>query len=117
MSTYDTIFPIICEIINNHEGWINRDEIAQSLRKNPHTEKLIQQYREKGGKKTVDWKAGNMVDWFSQAYTDETEQPGKSKAAQKYNILDFERKKTGSVSNSNDGIWQYRSTKASKLAK
>lgn len=111
MSTYDTLFPVICEIINNHEGWINRDEIAPLLRKNPHTEKLIQQYLKKGGKKTADWKAGNMVNWFSQAYTDETE------AAKKHNILDFERKKTGSVSNSNDGIWQYRSTKATKLVK
>ena len=44
---FDFTFPIICEIIDNHEGWINSDEIARLLRQNPLTEKPIQKRIEK----------------------------------------------------------------------
>lgn len=37
ISEHDLGFPIIYEIINNHEGWINRDEIAQLLLNNLHS--------------------------------------------------------------------------------
>lgn len=119
MSEFDTTFPIICDIINNHEGWINSDEIARLLRQNPHAKRYVQKRIEKNPKQIDETEATvSMVAFFSQAYTIERNAANTGKinrhptapAAKKYEILDFEREDTKS------GI-RYRSTKASKLAK
>ncbi len=108
---FDFSFPIICEIIDNHEGWINRDEIAQLLLTNT----AIQTYLSSISNPREKFKrAGNMVDWVSSEFT------RKSDSAKKYEILDFERERVFVISPTTGkkrSTYQYRSTKITKLAK
>jgi 5-methylcytosine-specific restriction endonuclease McrA len=108
-SEHDLSFPIICEIIKNHEGWINRDEIAQLLLDNTAIQTHLSAISNPDERFN---RAGNMVDWVSAEFTD------KSDLAKKYNILDFERERilaAHPISGNRRNIYQYRSPQVAKL--
>lgn len=110
ISEHDLGFPIIYEIINNHEGWINRDEIAQLLLNNTAIQthlSAISNPEERFNR------AGNMVDFFSAEFTK------KSDLAKKHKILDFERARTfvrNPIIDKKRSIYQYCSPQVPKLA-
>jgi predicted HNH restriction endonuclease len=71
----DTTFPIIASAIKrlhrDPEKFISRQEIVQLLLRETHSRRLIETaYKKKDRKKSIEKYAGNLVDWFSQRWTE-----------------------------------------------
>jgi hypothetical protein len=72
--TFVETFPLVATaIVNSCHGsnrFVSRDEIAQWLLNDPYSSKLVEDARRKRGrKKSLQFLAGNMVDWFSMRWT------------------------------------------------
>jgi len=70
--TFVETFPVIASAIRScyHEKFVSRNEIVQGLLNDDYGRKLIKDaQRKRSRKKSLQFIAGNMVDWFSQRWT------------------------------------------------